>query len=44
MRRDERQHLKENELAHSLASVQEFVGPRSKALGAVVLRVSDRRS
>ena len=39
MRRDERQHLKENELAHSLASLQEFVGPRSKALGAIVIGV-----
>jgi len=39
MRRDERQHLKENELAHSLASLQEFVGPRSKALGVVVIAI-----
>ena len=39
MRRDERQHLKENELAHSLASVQEFVGPRSKVMGAIVVGV-----
>lgn len=39
MRRDERQHLKENELAHTLASVQEFVGPRSKSLGVVIIGV-----
>ena len=39
MRRDERQHLKENELAHTLASLQEFVGPRSKSLGVVVIAV-----
>jgi tetratricopeptide (TPR) repeat protein len=39
MRRDERQHLKENELAHTLASLQEFVGPRSKSLGVVVVAV-----
>jgi len=32
MKRDERQHLKENELAHSLESLQEFVGPRAKPL------------
>src|SRR6185369_3901497 len=32
MRRDERQHLKENELAHTLESLQEFVGPRAKPL------------
>lgn len=37
MKRDERQHLKENELAHTLASVQEFVGPRSKTVGAVLI-------
>jgi tetratricopeptide (TPR) repeat protein len=37
MRRDERQHLKENELAHTLASLQEFVGPRAKSLGVVVI-------
>ena len=39
MRRDERQHLKENELAHTLASVQEFVGPRFKSLGVIVIGV-----
>ena len=37
MKRDERQHLKENELAHSLASMQEFVGPRSRSLAVVVI-------
>jgi TolA-binding protein len=37
MKRDERQHLKENELAHTLASVQQFVGPRSKSLGVVII-------
>lgn len=37
MRRDERQHLKENELAHTLASLQEFVGPRAKAMTTVVI-------
>ena len=39
MRRDERQHLKENELAHTLASLQEFVGPRAGMVRAVVIGV-----
>ena len=34
MKRDERHHLKENELAHRpWPSAQEFVGPRAKAIG-----------
>ena len=37
MKRDERQHLKENELAHTLASVQEFVGPRARMFGLTVV-------
>jgi tetratricopeptide (TPR) repeat protein len=36
MKRDERQHLKENELAHQLASAQEFLGPRTKSVGLIV--------
>ena len=39
MKSDERHHLKENELAHSLASLHEFVGPRSRSLGVIVLGV-----
>ena len=39
MKRDERQHLKENELAHSLESLQEFVGPRGKTIRLVLLGV-----
>jgi TolA-binding protein len=37
MKRDERQHLKENELAHTLASVQGFVGPRTRSMGVVIV-------
>jgi TolA-binding protein len=37
MKRDERHHLKENELAHTLASLQEFAGPRAKTMGLVVV-------
>jgi tetratricopeptide (TPR) repeat protein len=37
MKRDERHHLKENELAHSLASLQEFVGPRAKTMSTVLV-------
>jgi len=36
MKRDERQHLKENELAHTLASAQEFLGPRTKSVGLIL--------
>lgn len=39
MKRTERHHLKENELAHSLASAREFVEGRGKALGTVVIGV-----
>jgi TolA-binding protein len=37
MRSDERHKLKENELAHSLASLQEFVGPRAKTMTMVII-------
>jgi tetratricopeptide (TPR) repeat protein len=33
MKRTERHHLKENELAHSLAAAREFVEPRRKQIG-----------
>jgi tetratricopeptide (TPR) repeat protein len=39
MRRDERQHLKENELAHTLEGLQEFVGPRARPLGLILIGV-----
>ena len=34
MKSDERHRLKENELAHTLTSLQEFVGPNARTLGA----------
>lgn len=39
MRASERQRLKENDLAHSLASAREFVEPRKKQLGGVIVVV-----
>jgi TolA-binding protein len=39
MKHQERRHLKENELAHTLAQAQEFLGPRSKSLGLIVAGV-----
>jgi tetratricopeptide (TPR) repeat protein len=39
MRRDERHHLKENELAHTLANLQDFAGPRAKTLVLVLVGV-----
>lgn len=43
MKRDERQHLKENELAHTIASATQFLGPRSNSImmiaGGLVLLV-----
>jgi predicted negative regulator of RcsB-dependent stress response len=36
MKRTERHHLKENELAHTLASAREFIEPRSRQLAYVI--------
>ena len=33
MKRTERHHLKENELAHTLASAREYIEPRRKQIG-----------
>jgi tetratricopeptide (TPR) repeat protein len=37
MKSDERHRLKENELAHTLTSLQEFVGPNVRTLGVVIV-------
>lgn len=37
MKRNERQHLKENELAHSLGAAREFVGPRKRLITGLTL-------
>ena len=39
MKRQERRHLKENELAHSIAAAREYLEPRSKQLRAAVIAV-----
>ena len=39
MKRKERRHLKENELAHSIAAAREYLEPRSKQLRAAVIAV-----
>jgi hypothetical protein len=39
MKRTERHHLKENELAHSLASAREFIEPRRKQITLAVFVV-----
>ena len=39
MKRAERQHLKENELAHSLAAARDFVEGRGKAVGSVIVAI-----
>jgi tetratricopeptide (TPR) repeat protein len=36
MKRQQRQHLKENELAHSIAVAREYLEPRTRQLGMVV--------
>jgi hypothetical protein len=33
MKRQERHHLKENELAQTLAAARDFIEPRSKQIG-----------
>src|SRR3954470_12371606 len=37
MKRTERRHLKENELAHSLSNAREFIEPRRKQLTVTVI-------
>ena len=36
MKRNERHHLKENELANSIASARDFIEPRSKQVGLII--------
>jgi len=35
MKRQERHHLKENELAHSIAAAREYIAPRGKQVGVI---------
>lgn len=36
MKRNERHHLKENELAHSIASARDYIEPRTKQVGYII--------
>jgi TolA-binding protein len=39
MKRDERHHLKENELAHTISSAQELLTPRARSLAMILVGV-----